>query len=103
MTITKSKVPVAIEGLVDVEMFMGVRINYFRTYNSETQLHDGEYGVLIVDEERSGSHENYNVLFNSDCNYRFFGSKCSAIEYAQSIVKEYDARRSQTDIPSEVQ
>lgn len=102
MKIPESKVPGRIDGLVDVEMFMGVRINYFRTYNQETYLYDGEFGILIVDEERPGSHENYNVLFNSNCNYRFFGSKCEAIEHAQSIVKKYDAATSPTNIPEKI-
>lgn len=48
-----------------------------------------DWSLLIIDEGRSGTHETYNVVFNSGCVGLSYKKKGIAKAEAQRIINEY--------------
>lgn len=63
-----------------------MKVEYF---NRSIDDSSDEWGFILIDETRSGTHENYNVVHNSDCRYEYFDSLAKAIKEKQRIEKEY--------------
>ncbi len=44
------------------------------------------YGLIVIDYTIGGTHKDYNVLFNSDCDNIYFSSEDEAFENALDIL-----------------
>lgn len=52
------------------------------------KLMSGKLSLIIIDQDRSGTHENYDVLYNSECSNRKFDDLTEILPVIESIVKE---------------
>lgn len=47
-----------------------------------------KWSLLVVDRFNGGTHKNYNILYNSECEKQWFWSKEEALKFWNDVKKE---------------
>ena len=65
----------------------GIEIEFITM--QDTDDNSLEYGAIIIDQNRPGTHEGYNVVFNSNCGCEYWPTRDECIEQVKTIIQEY--------------